>query len=71
MPQIELLLPRIQTLLTASQGLLALMDEVPIDPTLGANTDRVFPRYEFDDLRAAVEALDPDEVAQLLAFVKS
>lgn len=34
--------------------LLGLMDEVPIDPRLGDETDRVFPSYEFDDLRDAL-----------------
>lgn len=63
------LLPRIQTLIGASERLLALMDAVPIDPALGANTDRVFPRYEFDELRAALDGLDPIEIAQLFALV--
>jgi hypothetical protein len=44
------------TLLKEAKKLLALMDDVPIDVKLGDETDRVFPRYEFDGLRAAIEA---------------
>lgn len=46
-------------LLKAAKELLALMDEVPIDPALGDETDRVFPRYEFDDLRSAIARAEP------------
>ncbi len=38
----------------AAKELLALMDEVPIDPSLGDETDRVFSRAEFWALRAAL-----------------
>ena len=43
-------------LLTAARKLLDLMDEVPIDPNLGDETDRVFARWEFAALRMAVDA---------------
>ena len=41
-------------LLQAARALVALIDSVPIDPRLGGETDRVFPHYEFDELRAAI-----------------
>lgn len=41
---------------SAARSLLALMDSVPVNDSLGDETDRVFPRYEFDDLRAAMES---------------
>lgn len=41
-------------LLAAAEKLLALMDSVEIDSRLGDETDRVFPRYEFEELRDAV-----------------
>jgi hypothetical protein len=44
----------LQALVGAGQELLDLIDEVPLDPRLGDETDRVFPRYEFERLRAAV-----------------
>lgn len=42
------------TLLEAAKGLLALMDDVPIDAALGDETDRVFSYREFEPLRAAI-----------------
>jgi hypothetical protein len=44
------------TLLGEAKLLLTLIDDVPIDARLGDETDRVFPRYEFEGLRAAVAA---------------
>lgn len=41
-------------LVAEAKKLLALIDAVGIDQNLGDETDRVFPRYEFDGLRAAV-----------------
>jgi len=41
--------------LSASQGVLGLMDEVEIDLKLGNETDRCFARWEFETLREAVE----------------
>ncbi|HRY53013.1 MAG TPA: hypothetical protein P5142_00215 [Spirochaetia bacterium] len=46
--------PETRALQGAAQGLLTLMDEVPIDPSLGDETDRVFSRAEFAELRAAL-----------------
>jgi hypothetical protein len=43
-----------EALREAGQGLLDLMDEVPIDPSLGDETDRVFSRSEFAPLREAL-----------------
>ncbi len=43
-----------QEVLDESKKLLTLMDSVEIDARLGDETDRVFPRYEFDGLRAAI-----------------
>lgn len=43
-----------EELLSAAQKLVALMDEVEIDPKLGDESDRVFPHYEFDEIRAAI-----------------
>jgi hypothetical protein len=60
------------SLLAEAKKLLALMDEVEVDPRLGDDTDRVFPRYEFDGLRAAVAAVESGGVALrpfLLGFV--
>ncbi len=45
----------------AAKGLLRLIDDVPIDPKLGDETDRVFPRWEFDELRMMVEATEPPQ----------
>jgi hypothetical protein len=42
-------------LLASGKELLALIDAVAIDQNLGDETDRVFPRYEFAALRAAIE----------------
>lgn len=39
----------------AAEELLGLMDSVEVDPKLGDETDRVFPRYEFAALREAFE----------------
>lgn len=41
-------------LLAEAKKLLALIDDVPIDAKLGDETDRVFPRWEFEGLREAV-----------------
>ena len=46
--------PDVAVLREAAQGLLDLMDEVPIDPSLGEETDRVFSRAEFGALRKAL-----------------
>lgn len=46
---------RVEELTHAGRGLLSLIDDVPIDPALGDETDRVFPRYEFEPLRMAIE----------------
>jgi len=46
---------KIAVLSTAATGLLKLIDDVPIDAKLGEETDRVFARYEFEQLRQAVE----------------
>lgn len=43
-----------EELVAEAEKLLALIDAVGIDSKLGDETDRVFPRYEFDGLRAAV-----------------
>jgi hypothetical protein len=52
-------------LLTAAKELIALIDEVPADPTPGLayeENDRVFPRYEFEPLRAAILGAESKEV---------
>jgi hypothetical protein len=41
-------------LLEEAKKLLALMDTAAIDSRLGDETDRVFPHYEFNGLRAAI-----------------
>lgn len=48
-------------LLKAAKVLLALMDDVPPDPTPGLSyeqNDRCFARYEFEDLRAAIAKVE-------------
>ena len=44
----------LRALVLPAETLVELMDSVPVDPHLGDETDRVFPRWEFDDLRAAL-----------------
>lgn len=41
-------------LLAAAKELVRLMDEVDPNTALGDEADRVFPHYEFNDLRAAI-----------------
>ena len=50
---------QIQELVAAGQELLDLIDAVPVDARMPDETDRVFPRYEFERLRAAVAAARP------------
>jgi hypothetical protein len=45
---------QMEQLLRAAKALWALLDEIDIDPNLGEETDRVFARWEFQDLRAAI-----------------
>lgn len=47
-------------LIHEADKLLALMDEVEVDPKLGDETDRVFPRYEFEGIRDAVAKAKDD-----------
>ena len=49
--------PDLLEVANAASELLALMDEVPNDLP-GGESDRVFPHYEFDRLRAALAAID-------------
>jgi hypothetical protein len=49
----------VEDLVDAGKDLLALIDSVPVDQKLGNETDRVFPRYEFESLRAAVANARP------------
>jgi hypothetical protein len=52
---------KIDALVQAGRELLALIDAVEIDQKLGDETDRVFPRYEFEPLRAAIALAEKND----------
>jgi hypothetical protein len=60
-------------LIAACEELIGLMDSVEIDPNLGDESDRVFPHYEFDRLRAALVAFQNgrDDLARQLEIERT
>lgn len=57
--------PPYTQLLAAAEKLVALMDEVPNDMP-GGEADRVFPHYEFDELREALEVAKDKSPANVI-----